>query len=152
VDRNDIIDLLAIVKSVDNRTVEDYDIQVWLEMLVRFDKDDCLDAIMAHRAQQPGAWLEPGHVVQRVKAKINDRLERQDPDERGWAHEPSNSWDKGVDGDEYPVSWTSEERLAAYWGKIESRRGPVVSSARHSAMEHIRSVLNNDKQVSTVVK
>lgn len=81
-DRNDIVDLLAIVQSGDNRTVGEVDVGFWSGMLAPFEKDDCLDAILAHRRDQPGVWLEPGHVSGRVRAARRDRLDRMSSDER----------------------------------------------------------------------
>lgn len=81
-DRVDVVDLLTIVQSGDSRTIGEIDIGFWLQMLGAYDKDDCLDAIIAHRSEKPGVWLEPGHVVGRVRATKRDRLDRMDPDER----------------------------------------------------------------------
>lgn len=81
-DREDVLDLLSLVASTDNRTIGDMDVALWHQLLGKYGKDDCCDAIIAHRREQPGVWLEPGHVVQRVKAVIRDRYERADPDTR----------------------------------------------------------------------
>jgi hypothetical protein len=81
-DADDIRDLIAVVQAVDNREGSDADVIVWLHMLGHLDKDDCAEAIMWHRAEKPGVWLEPGHVLQRVRAVRADRLSRMSPDER----------------------------------------------------------------------
>jgi hypothetical protein len=106
VDRNDVIDLLTIVQVGDNRTVGETDIGFWFGMLGPFDKDDCLDAILAHRRDQPGVWLEPGHVSGRVRAARRDRLDRMSPDERArvvGGDAPRDRWgyiDKSNDRDD----------------------------------------------------
>jgi hypothetical protein len=75
-DRDDVIDLLTIIAQIDNRSIGDPEIVIWQELIGRYAKDDCLQAIMDHRSQEPGVWLEPGHVVKRVRAAVNDRYER----------------------------------------------------------------------------
>lgn len=81
-DRNDVIDLLTIVQVGDNRTIGEPDIGFWLGLLGPFEKDDCCAAIEAHRRDQPGVWIEPGHVVGRVRAARRDRLDRMDVEQR----------------------------------------------------------------------
>lgn len=81
-DRGDVVDLLTIVQMGDRRTIGDPDISFWLGMLGPYDREECCDAIEAHRREQPGVWLEPGHVIGRVRAMHRDRLDRMDPEER----------------------------------------------------------------------
>jgi hypothetical protein len=78
-DREDVIDLLSIVSAIDHRTIGEMDIGVWAAMLGgRASEDDCAMAIMDHFREQPNIWLTPGHVVQRVKTMVNDRIARQE--------------------------------------------------------------------------
>lgn len=81
-DRDDVLNLLAIIASVDRRTVGEVEAEEWLRLIGKYDESDCLEAVEAHRREQPGVWLEPGHVVQRVRAMRRDRYERADPDIR----------------------------------------------------------------------
>lgn len=165
-DRNDVCDLLAVVQAVDARQIEDYDIDVWFEMIGRFDKDDCLQAIMDFRAQEPGVWLEPGHVVRRVKVMINDRYERDEPDNRaqytqsygGVRLDRYGYVDKSDPDDDvvYPSDWSSEQRLQATWNKInalrnrrpgwdvpeDEQRETANPEVRREAMAKIREVLS----------
>jgi hypothetical protein len=152
-DRDEIIDLLTIVQASDQRTVGDPEIKVWHELLGRYDRDDCVDAIMWHRRERPGVWLEPGHVVARVRAVIQDRYERADVDDRphstgidGVRRDRYGEIDKSApDEDDYPSEWTSEQRVAAYWEKIRARRNdfnpPAGETVRGEAMAHIRDIL-----------
>jgi hypothetical protein len=113
-DQDDIRDLLAIVQAVDSRDIGDVDVTMWLTLLSGLHKDDCLGAIMAHRREEPGVWLEPGHVVKRAKAIARDRLDRMNPDDRalvvGGADLPRDRYghiDKTTEG-------ASERALSAY--------------------------------------
>jgi len=134
-DRDDILDLLAIIAAGDNRTVGETDVTIWGAMIGGLPKDDCLAAVEAHRKEQPGVWLEPGHVVQRVRAVMRDRFDRLDPDDRGdaWADlggRPSARGevrldrhgvaDKSEPDPEYPPDWSADQRLAAYWKRVRS--------------------------------
>jgi hypothetical protein len=81
--RNDIIDVLTAVAAGDRRTVGQADVDMWSAVVsddTRVTKDEALVAVVEHFRECPGVWLEPGHVVQRVRAARRDRLERE-PDE-----------------------------------------------------------------------
>jgi hypothetical protein len=145
-DRDDVLDLLAIIASTDRRTVGEGELVTWTELIGDLPKDDCLASIMAHRREQPGVWLEPGHIVQRVKAIARDRYERADPNEResawgdlggvapsrqltfgggyvdaqGQRRDRYGYLDKSEPGIEYPQEWSSGQRLAAYWERVRT--------------------------------
>ncbi len=132
-DHNDIIDLLTIVQASDNRSVGDPEIELWHRILGHLDKDDCTDAIMAHRRECPGVWLEPGHIVQRVKAVIKDRYERADTDIRdrgrpvpaGVRRDHYGYIDKSEPEEEDPpgwATWDSEKRVRYYWQQLDAKR------------------------------
>ena len=156
-DRDDVIDLLAIISTVDNRDVTDADILVWHEHLERFNKDDCLTAVMQHQ-QQSTAWLQPAHVVQRVRAMTNDRIERADPDDRPHLvglNAPRDSYgygDKSAGDGEYPEEWTAEQRVSHYWDNLRRQRDererftqgdrPASADVRAECMSHIRGMLH----------
>jgi hypothetical protein len=158
--KGEVLDLLAVVAVSDRRTVGETDVESWHRMLGRYDKADCLDAIEEFRRLNPGVWLEPGHVSQRVSAQLHDRYERRDPETREWNRElPEGSQrdhyghvDRSLEGDiEYPADWTSEQRLKSYWDKVASSQStgfdgvgttPASADARRYAMEHIRAMLN----------
>jgi hypothetical protein len=73
----DVIDLLTAVAVVDRRTVGESDIHLWHEILGDIPKDLALQAVIDHRREQPGVWLEPGHIVAGVRAIRRDRAMRQ---------------------------------------------------------------------------
>lgn len=84
--RNDIIDVLTAVAAGDRRTVGEADVTMWGRVIsddTRITKDEALVAVVDHFRERPGVWLEPGHIVERVRAVRRDRLERE-PD---WARE-----------------------------------------------------------------
>lgn len=128
--RDEVIDLLAIVQAVDGRDVSTPDIAIWLQILGDQTRDACTDAVMAHRREQPGVWLEPGHILGRVKAKQRDRLDRMDPNDRAQAIAEGYQFrdrygviDKSTgDVEDYPEAWTSEQRVSEYWRRIDASR------------------------------
>jgi hypothetical protein len=135
VDIEDVIDLLTIVAVGDHRTLGESDAREWHRLLGGYGKDECLDAITAHRSDMPGVWLEPGHVIVRVKAARRDAYERADPNYRDADRAEAlfgdeapkfdrfNKIDKSVPDDEdYPADWTPEQRLKATWEKLQARR------------------------------
>lgn len=75
-----VIDLLAIVQAGDNRTVGENDVILWAQVLAGCDPDDCAEAIVAHRRERPGVWLEPGHVVAGARTVRRERYERSGVD------------------------------------------------------------------------
>lgn len=78
--RNHVIDVLTAVAAANRRTVGEGDVDVWQAVIGDLPKDDALQAVRDHLREQPGVWLEPGHVYQRVRILIRDRLERE-PDQ-----------------------------------------------------------------------
>ena len=135
-DREDIVDLLSIIQANDNRTIGETDMALWLQMIGQLAKDDALDAIQAHFAEYPHIRITPGHVIQRVKAMIKDRLERMEPDERAAAVGPAavrrdryGYIDKSApDPEPYPAEWTSEQRVAAYWAQLRNKHTPAAAA------------------------
>ena len=84
----DIIDLLCVIAAVDRRTIGEADVAVWHELIGDLPKDLALQAIKDHFREQPGVWLEPGHIVAGVRAIRRDRamrepLEAREDDELG---------------------------------------------------------------------
>lgn len=75
--RNDVIDVLTAVAASDNRTVGDTDVDVWQAIIGDLPRDPAIQAVLDHRREQPGIWIEPGHVYQRVKTARREELERE---------------------------------------------------------------------------
>ena len=75
--RDDVIDVLAVVAAATRRTVGEADVKIWSEIIGGDDKQLALRAVRDHLAECPGVWLEPGHVHQRVKAFRRDQWERE---------------------------------------------------------------------------
>lgn len=75
--REDVIDVLSVVAAATRRTVGETDLKIWQEVIGDDDKQLALKAVRDHLRDCPGVWLEPGHIHQRVRAAIRDRLERE---------------------------------------------------------------------------
>lgn len=128
-DRDDIIDLLSIIAVNDDRSIGDTDIALWIQMIGLHAKDDALDAIQAHFLEYPDTRITPGHVNQRVKAMVRDRLERMEPDERAaLAGPPEVRRDRygyidksAPDPEPYPEDWTPAQRVSAYWAQLRNK-------------------------------
>lgn len=75
--RDDVIDVLTAITAADRRTIGDADVAIWQEIIGGDDKQLALRAVRDHLAECPGVWMEPGHVHQRVRAIVRDRLERE---------------------------------------------------------------------------
>ena len=75
--RNDLIDILTVIQVIDHRTIGEADIIAWGDLIGDLPKDLALQAVRDHRREQPGVWLEPGHVYARVRAIRQDLFMRQ---------------------------------------------------------------------------
>jgi hypothetical protein len=82
VNRNDVIDVLSVVAAATRRSVGETDVDVWQAVIGDLGKEQCLLAVRDHLRDRPGVWLEPGHIVERVKAKRRDELDRESDEER----------------------------------------------------------------------
>ncbi len=67
---------------IDRRTVGEGDVAIWHEIIGKLPKDLARQAVIDHAREQPGVWLEPGHIHQRVRAIQRDRYERMTADDR----------------------------------------------------------------------
>lgn len=130
--RDEMLDLYALVQASDGREeATDADELVWARILGPLSVDDCADAIMAHFREQPNVWLQPGHILARVRARRADELARMDPDERGAELAATRNTERDRHGyidksapedDEYPPEWTAQQRVAATWQRIQELR------------------------------
>lgn len=75
--KSDVVDVLSFVAAGDRRTVGDADVEMWFLVMGDVPKDFALHAVIAHRRENPGQWLEPGHIVQRWKDHRRDQLARE---------------------------------------------------------------------------
>lgn len=75
--RDDVIDVLSVVAAATRRTIGEADVEIWQQIIGGDDKQLALKAVRDHLAECPGIWLEPGHVHQRVRAKVRDELARE---------------------------------------------------------------------------
>lgn len=71
--RGDVVDILTAVAATDHRTVGEWDVAMWEKILAPYDRHAALEAVVEHFEEQPGVWLEPGHVVRRIRVKRADK-------------------------------------------------------------------------------
>ena len=82
---NDIGYLLGRVKDQDNREIPKSGVlhEDWLQILTNVDKmvdptlNECLAALIRHRREKPGVYLEPGHLLENVR-RIRAEEERDE--------------------------------------------------------------------------
>lgn len=79
--RNDTVDILALVSAADRRTIGATDVDVWFGVIGELGRDECAQAVRDHLRQDPDVWMQPGHVYKRARAIRRDLLERE-PEER----------------------------------------------------------------------
>jgi hypothetical protein len=70
--KSEVAALLAIAAGVDNREPSRAATEAWLMVLELYDFENCRAAVAQFRREQPGVWLEPGHLCQ-----IIDQWERE---------------------------------------------------------------------------
>lgn len=58
--------LLAKVQLGDNRDVDEIVIAYWHELIGELDLADAMAALKRFRREQPGVYLEPGHLLELV--------------------------------------------------------------------------------------
>lgn len=104
-----VIDLLAIVQAGDNRTVGKNDVILWSQVLSGCDPDDCAEAIVAHRRERPGVWIEPGHVVAGARVVRRERYERSGVDSPERTAQ-EQLWDAKATGELLPADETPYAR------------------------------------------
>ncbi|WP_120338105.1 hypothetical protein [Cryobacterium soli] len=72
--------LLGRVKLGDNREIDDKGLMIedWFQTIGHLPFDECLAAVVLHRQERPGVWLEPGHIIAgvRVLRAKSERVER----------------------------------------------------------------------------
>ncbi|GAA0960279.1 hypothetical protein [Frigoribacterium faeni] len=56
--------LLIQVAAIDSRTVSDLTVAAWQAVLADMSYADAEQAHIAHRRNNPGIYLEPGHLIQ----------------------------------------------------------------------------------------
>lgn len=77
-DEREAFQLLTLASARDNRTVSQSVAMVWAADLERVALVDAVDALTLHYREQPGVWLQPGHVIagaRRVRV-ARERVER----------------------------------------------------------------------------
>lgn len=53
--------------AIDSRTVTDLMAAAWQQVLADVPYDAGVQALIEHRRNSPGAYLEPGHIVQGIR-------------------------------------------------------------------------------------
>lgn len=75
--RDEMVDVLTAIAVGDRRTVGRTDVDFWWTVIGDLPKDLALRAVREHFRERPGVWLEPGHIMERVRAIRREELERE---------------------------------------------------------------------------
>lgn len=73
--RNQIIELLAIDASVTNRTVGETTIVTWSNLLADLSYDAAVAALLQHHKESTD-WVKPAHIIDMARRLGNERVER----------------------------------------------------------------------------
>lgn len=82
-DHREVHRLLVQASAIDGRIVTELTVAAWADTngMSRVALDDAIAALNMHRAESPGVWVEPGHIIanaRRVQAQRerDERLRR----------------------------------------------------------------------------
>ena len=73
--KNQVIDLLAIDASVTNRTVGETTIVTWSKLLADLSYDAGVEALLQHHKEST-EWVKPAHILEMARRLGNERVER----------------------------------------------------------------------------
>lgn len=76
--KSDIVDVLTAVRAGDNRSVGQGDVEMWHLVIGELPKDLAIKAVVDHRKNAPGVWLEPGHIYALVHNYMRETAQRED--------------------------------------------------------------------------
>lgn len=80
--REELGKVLKVVAAGTRRTFGEADLAIWHPIIKDIPVDFAVNAVMAHFKENPGVWLEPGHIYQRWKVFRQDELQRLSREER----------------------------------------------------------------------
>lgn len=89
--RDQVVELLQLIRAHDNRTVDEIAIQVFAHAAARagWTLDAAREAVLDHFATTVGEWLMPGHITQHIQASYLANL-RALPEDKRRAMEHAN--------------------------------------------------------------
>lgn len=75
--RDEVIDVLSVIAAGDRRTIGKADVILWQGVIGELPLDYAMRAVRDHFREEPGVWLEAGHIFKRARAMMRDELERE---------------------------------------------------------------------------
>jgi len=63
-------ELLAIAAAVDNRKPTPAMLSAWHDVVGDVEYEDARAALVSHRKNSPGVYLEPGHIVKEIRQAL----------------------------------------------------------------------------------
>lgn len=74
-DTREVHRLLVQASAIDGRIVTDLAVGAWVDTrgIASVDLDEAIAALNMHRAEKPGVWLEPGHILANVRRVREER-------------------------------------------------------------------------------
>ncbi|MFC4373268.1 hypothetical protein ACFO5K_04060 [Nocardia halotolerans] len=82
--RDQVVELLQLIRAHDNRTVDEIAIQVFTHAAIRahWTHEAAREAVLDHFTTTVGEWLMPGHITQHIKASYVKALSELPEDRR----------------------------------------------------------------------
>jgi len=122
-------DLLTLIAISDRRTTGDEDVAHWLDCAIDGgwpSIEFARRAVVRHRNNRPGVWLEPGHITQQWRTLRTEALTD--------FNEPEPSRDVLDDGARY-VAWCREQQAAHVARHVAAWLADQASPAHRRALQ-----------------
>jgi len=74
-DKREAEKLMILASAIDSRKITDAAVTVWQMVLADVNYSDAEVAYINHRRNEPGVYLEPGHILQQIKMAHEKRRE-----------------------------------------------------------------------------
>jgi hypothetical protein len=74
--RDQVVELLQLIRAHDNRTVDEIAVQVWMQAAARggWENNLAREAVFDHFTNTVGVWLMPGHITEHINRTRGNAL------------------------------------------------------------------------------
>lgn len=101
--REQVAAVLAAVQLGDGRQTDRVVLDYWAGLISEVHPADALAAVTLHRREQPGVWLEPGHIISGAR-RAREAREREERMNR-----------PAIESQPIILDRAAHEAEAAYW-------------------------------------